>query len=198
MARIAIFGTCKQGRPLADWTDCFQSGPAPKGASRYAYELTLSIESVCVVLARGPQYLLSMRSVENHRKQKWTVPFLNVLNLHIRSLIVTTVIVFRQYCSLSFFSSGRKDKVLKLCYVSVTSFSYLSTLKKPSKNYTCFISRRFGIFLIHLQSKNKAKITFPFFVFGRSVFSSCYKIWFDGCCFSTVTATCLLKVKFSS
>jgi len=30
-----------------------------------------------------------------------------------------------------------------------------STLKKPSKNYTCFISRRFGLFLIHLQSKNK-------------------------------------------
>jgi len=26
-----------------------------------------------------------------------------------------------------------------------------STLKKPSKNYTCFISRRFGLFLIHLQ-----------------------------------------------
>ena len=31
-----------------------------------------------------------------------------------------------------------------------------STLKKPSKNYTCFISRHFGLFLIHLQSKNKA------------------------------------------
>jgi len=27
------------------------------------------------------------------------------------------------------------------------------TLKKPSKNYTCFILRRFGLFLIHLQSK---------------------------------------------
>ena len=33
-----------------------------------------------------------------------------------------------------------------------------STLKKPSKNYTCFISRRFGLFLIHLQSENKAFI----------------------------------------
>jgi len=40
-----------QGRPLADWTDCFQSGPAPKGAPRFAYKLTLSIESVCVVPA---------------------------------------------------------------------------------------------------------------------------------------------------
>jgi len=28
-----------------------------------------------------------------------------------------------------------------------------STLKKPSNNYTCFILRRFGLFLIHLQSK---------------------------------------------
>jgi len=25
-----------QDRPLADWTDCFQSGPAPKGAPRFA------------------------------------------------------------------------------------------------------------------------------------------------------------------
>jgi len=33
-----------------------------------------------------------------------------------------------------------------------------STLKKPSKNYTCFISRHFGLFLIHLQSKNKATL----------------------------------------
>jgi len=23
-------------QPLADWTDCFQSGPVPKGAPRYA------------------------------------------------------------------------------------------------------------------------------------------------------------------
>jgi len=33
-----------------------------------------------------------------------------------------------------------------------------STLKMPSKNYACFISRRFGLFLIHLQSKNKATL----------------------------------------
>jgi len=33
----------------------------------------------------------------------------------------------------------------------------LSTLKKPSKNYACFILRRFGLFLIHLLSKNKSK-----------------------------------------
>jgi len=33
-----------------------------------------------------------------------------------------------------------------------------STLKKPSKNYTCFFSRRFGLFLIHLQSENKATL----------------------------------------
>jgi len=33
-----------------------------------------------------------------------------------------------------------------------------STLKKPSKNYTCFILRRLVLFLIHLQSKNKATL----------------------------------------
>jgi len=33
-----------------------------------------------------------------------------------------------------------------------------STLKKPSRNYACFILRRFGLFLIHLQSKNKATL----------------------------------------
>ena len=31
---------------------------------------------------------------------------------------------------------------------------FSSTRRKPSKNYTCFISRRFGLFLIHLQSKS--------------------------------------------
>jgi len=28
-----------------------------------------------------------------------------------------------------------------------------STQKKPSKHFSCFILRRFGLFLIHLQSK---------------------------------------------
>jgi len=31
-------------------------------------------------------------------------------------------------------------------------------VEKPSKNYTGFILRRFGLFLIHLQSKNKATL----------------------------------------
>jgi len=34
----------------------------------------------------------------------------------------------------------------------------LSTLKKPQKNYACFILRCFGLFLIHLQLKNKATL----------------------------------------
>jgi len=38
-----------------------------------------------------------------------------------------------------------------------THLTVSSTLKKPSKNYTCFILRRFGLFLIHLQSKIKAR-----------------------------------------
>jgi len=33
-----------------------------------------------------------------------------------------------------------------------------STLKEPLQNYTCFILRRFGLFLIHLQSKNKTTL----------------------------------------
>jgi len=33
-----------------------------------------------------------------------------------------------------------------------------STLKKPSRNYPCFILRRFGLFLFHPQSKNKATL----------------------------------------
>jgi len=35
-----------------------------------------------------------------------------------------------------------------------TSSKFPSALKMPSKNYACFILRRFGLFLIHLQSKN--------------------------------------------
>jgi len=44
-------------------------------------------------------------------------------------------------------------KIIKNIKISVSS-----TIKKPSKNYTCFISRRFGLFLIHLQSENKATL----------------------------------------
>jgi len=43
----------------------------------------------------------------------------------------------------------------------MSHFNYVvisSTLKKPSKNYTCFILKRFGLFLIHLQSKNNATL----------------------------------------
>jgi len=32
-------------------------------------------------------------------------------------------------------------------------FTVWLTLKKPSKNYACVIWRRFGLFVIHLQSK---------------------------------------------
>jgi len=32
------------------------------------------------------------------------------------------------------------------------------TRKKALKNYTCYILRRFGLFLIHFQSKNKATL----------------------------------------
>ena len=35
--------------------------------------------------------------------------------------------------------------------------SFINT-KKPSKNYACFVLRRFRLFLIHLQSKNKATL----------------------------------------
>jgi len=60
----------KQGRPLADWTDCFQSGPALKGAPHYTYKLTFSIESVFVVPARGPYNFFEVGpvAIKNHRK----------------------------------------------------------------------------------------------------------------------------------
>ena len=45
-----------------------------------------------------------------------------------------------------------------LVYKLIFTCEVSSTLKKPSKNYTCFILRRFGLFLIHLQSKNKATL----------------------------------------
>ena len=46
-----------QARLLADWTDWFQSGPAPKGARRYAYELTQTYT-----------FNQSMRPVSNEKK----------------------------------------------------------------------------------------------------------------------------------
>jgi len=37
-------------------------------------------------------------------------------------------------------------------------FQNLNNTETVFKNYTCFISRRFGLFLIHLQSKNEATL----------------------------------------
>ena len=48
------------------------------------------------------------------------------------------------------FFGGNNDRLVNL--------TVSSTLKKPLKNYSCFILRRFGLFLIHLQSKIKATL----------------------------------------
>jgi len=61
-----------QGRPLADWTDCFQSGPAPKGAPRYAYQLNFS--RCCMGSAgAGPKVFLSVRSISNENQSELRV-----------------------------------------------------------------------------------------------------------------------------
>jgi len=55
-----------QAWPLADWTDCFQSGPAPKGAPATLTnwrKITLSTEAACAAQSRGPQYFLSVGPV---------------------------------------------------------------------------------------------------------------------------------------
>jgi len=64
-----------------------------------------------------------------------------------------------------FFKDGKRKELQKNSFCSQKQIldmehkigidlTVSSTLKKPSKNYTCFVSRRFGSFLIHLQSKN--------------------------------------------
>jgi len=98
---------CRQGRTLADWTDCFQSGPAPKGARRYAYKLTLSIESVCVVPARGPTVFLGVGPVAIENKNELR-RLLTPSIIIIRSL--TMVIVFLQRVAWVFFYSGRLQR----------------------------------------------------------------------------------------
>ena len=66
VAHFELLNAHKQARPLADWTDCFQSGPAPKG-SRAALtnlgKITLSIEVACAVQSRCPQFFLSIGPV---------------------------------------------------------------------------------------------------------------------------------------
>jgi len=46
---------------------------------------------------------------------------------------------------------------MKLEYKIGIDLSFIKT-KKAFRNYTCFILRRFGLFLIHLQSINKATL----------------------------------------
>jgi len=57
---VVFWYSRRQGRPWADWTGCFQSGPAPEGPRATATnlrKLTVSIEAVCVAPERGPQFL---------------------------------------------------------------------------------------------------------------------------------------------
>ena len=65
--------------------------------------------------------------------------------------------IFIKYCTKCK-SVSKKRKILQN-YFSLEQKTEInlvsSTLKKPSKNYTCFISTLFGLFLIHLQSKIK-------------------------------------------
>jgi len=50
----------------------------------------------------------------------------------------------------------------------INIFDFFINTKKAFKNYTCFISRRFGLFLIHLQSENKATLVSNSFSFKIS------------------------------
>jgi len=61
---------CAQGRPLADWTDCFQSAPAPKEAPRCAYKLTqiYAFNRKCLVSACTGPTVFSKRGARCHRK----------------------------------------------------------------------------------------------------------------------------------
>jgi len=62
-----------QGRTLADWTDCSQSGPAPKGAPRFLYKPTLSYTFYWICLrsaGAGPTILLSVVSVANENQSE--------------------------------------------------------------------------------------------------------------------------------
>jgi len=67
----AVLDTNIQGRLLADWTDCFQSGPPRKGARRYAYELTQTYtfnQSCLCGACAGPTYFLNEGPVSNENK----------------------------------------------------------------------------------------------------------------------------------
>jgi len=52
------------------------------------------------------------------------------------------------------------EKVSLNCWAMVIVYGWVfsSPLRKPSKIYTCFFFKRFGLFLIHLQSNNKATL----------------------------------------
>jgi len=64
-----------QGRPSADWTDCFQSGPTregPRATPTNLRNVTLFIEAACVAPARvaGPTVFLGVGPVANENQSE--------------------------------------------------------------------------------------------------------------------------------
>ena len=74
-----------------------------------------------------------------------------------------------------------------------------STLKKPSKNYTCFILRRFGLFLIHLQSKIKFDASCRLAVLICKIFFAsfaCNGLWIASRCWPRLVVVIMALRRF--
>ena len=75
-ARVLLaISSQRQGRPLADWTDCFQAGPTAYGSTRYTpiKLCKLTIETSCVARAAGPTDFFERGPVGNEIQSKQRV-----------------------------------------------------------------------------------------------------------------------------
>ena len=99
-------------------------GPCAKGGPTLRLQ-TYTFNRKCLCSARA--HNIFRRGVRCHRKQKWTASFLNAFNYHNSFFNRNNGHCFSAMRSLSFFNSGREDKVLKLFFsVSIKSVSYLA------------------------------------------------------------------------
>jgi len=121
----------QQGRPLADWTDCFQSGPVPKGAPRYTYYTQAKVQLLLRlrVLRRrgllGPQFFMCGATCQ--RKSKLTACFFNILIHHNSFWNRNSVPCISIYGLVLKWQLVKAERayVLKLFFVSILCVSYL-------------------------------------------------------------------------
>ena len=113
-----------QDRPLADWTDCFQSSPA-----LHLRELTLSIEAVCRTGAEPAVHSIFQAWDPLPTKIKTELHCFDTLN-HLNCSDTATMVIVNRQCAARCFSIAPESLIFEL-------FSFCLSCKRFVRQDMC-------------------------------------------------------------